>query len=144
MRRRFLILIFIVFGGLASFGQSGSQNTITLYKVDLDYLVGCETGKGECKPIIINRQSILDDLALVFPQGGTMSDVYLYTESSFTKWMSGSPKDEPKPLRHIHKEAGEGEPIMDLTRLPDGKYHPHFLGCGVGGGFELMIVTKKK
>lgn len=144
MERRFLILIFVIFSGLASFGQSGPQNTITVYKVDLDYLMGCETGKGECKPLIIKRKSILDGLAVVFPKGGTMTDVYLYTESSFTKWMAGSPKDEPKPLRHIHKEADEGEPIMDISELPDGIYHPHYLGCGVGGGFELRIVTKKK
>ncbi|MEI6140483.1 MAG: hypothetical protein WCP85_14545 [Mariniphaga sp.] len=53
MERRFLILIFVIFSGLASFGQLGPQNTITIYEVDLDYLMGCETGKGACKPLII-------------------------------------------------------------------------------------------
>jgi hypothetical protein len=144
MTRFLLIVTFIVLTCLATSGQTGSTKKNIVYTVDFDYLKGCETGKGDCKPVTIERQSTQDSITLVFPSGGTLTDVYLYTESSFVKWMSGTPKDEPKPLRHDRKEAGQGNPFLDLTGLPDGKYSPRMLGCGLGGGFKLTIMTKKK
>ena len=144
MTRFLLIIIFSVLTGLSSVGQSSSKKKNIVYTVDFDYLEGCETGKGDCNPVIIERQSIPDSITLIFPNGGTLTDVYLYTESSFTKWMSGKPQDEPKPLRHDHKEVSQGKPFLDLTGLPDGKYRPRMLGSGLGGGFKLTIVTKAK
>ena len=137
-------MIFSVLIGLDSQGQSNYKKHNIVYTVDFDYLEGCETGSGDCNPVIIERQSIPDSITLIFPNGGTLTDVYLYTESSFTKWMSGKPQDEPKPLRHDRKEVGQGKPFLDLTGLPDGKYKPWMLGCGLGGGFELTIVTKAR
>lgn len=144
MTRILLIVTFTILTCLASFGQSGSKNQNIVYTVDFDYLEGCETGKGDCNPVTIERHSKKDSITLIFPNGGTLTDIYLYTESSFTKWMSGTPQDEPKPLRHDHKEANQGKPFLDLTGLPDGKYRPRMLGCGLGGGFKLTIVTKAK
>lgn len=80
---------------------------------------------------------------MIFPSGGTQSDVYLYEkDKAYLKWLNGKQKDKPKPIRHDQKFSEQGNPTIDLTGLPDGKYKPHMLSCGVGGSFDLTIATK--
>ena len=79
--------------------------------------------------MILERQSIYDSIRLIFPLGDTASSVYLY------KTLLG------KSLRQDHKRAGEGQPSLDLTGLPDGNYAAHMLACAMGGGFSVVIKT---
>ena len=104
---------------------------------------GCETGKGDCKPIVLTRHSLQDSVKVIFPSGGTSSSVFVYTGEEFIPWFKGTPNDQPKPLRHDHKYSGEGRPAIDLTGLPDGKYSAYMLSCNLGGSLELFIVTEK-
>lgn len=128
-----------------AFGQIAGNKPVVVYTVTDSYMEGCETGKGNCKPIVLTRHSLQDSIRVVFPSGGTQSDVYLYAaDTAFTKWMKGGPSDQPQPLRHDRKFAGQGQPILDLTGLADGKYFPHMLSCNVGGFLEVAIVTDGK
>jgi len=105
---------------------------------------GCETGKGDCKPVVLIRQSLQDSIKVVFPIGGTASSVFIYPDTSYIKWMRGKQSDQPTPLRNDNKNFSEGNPVLDLTGLPDGKYIPHMYSCGLGGSFELVIKTEPK
>lgn len=123
---------------------SAANHHKIVYTVTLDYMQGCETGKGDCVPITLSRQSINDSVIVIFPIGGTQTDIYLYTENDFKKWMDGKPRDVPKALRHDQKFTGQGNPTLDLTGLLDGTYIPYMFACGLGGGFTLNITTTIK
>src|SRR5262249_5526343 len=133
---------------LSSCSQQSFKPASIIYTVDFSYLEGCETGKGECKPITITRKSILDTIKMIFPSGGTQSDIYLfrpdsaYPDSAYIRWMSGLSKATVSPLRHDQKRSGEGLPSFDLTGLSDGKYTANMLSCGLGGSFSLVLATK--
>lgn len=143
MKRLTIILTIILLSAFTSCGQTRNFNNVIVYTVDFKYMEGCETGNGDCNPVILKRRSLQDSVTVIFPSGGTQSDVYLYTETAFIKWIKGKPSDQPKPLSHDQKFAGQGNPTLDLTGLRDGVYRPHMLSCGVGGTFELTIVTEK-
>lgn len=66
---------------------------------------------------------------MIFPSGGTQSDAYLYSSN------------KSKPIRHDQKYVLQ-EPILDLTGLPNGKYNSRLASCGLGGSFDLIIITK--
>lgn len=121
----------IFFSGLMISFWSCSQShpKKIIHTIDFTWLEGCETGKGDCKPVLLTRQNIADSVWLVFPNGGTMSSVYLNTTTL------------GKALRQDHKSAGEGNPFLDLTGLPDGNYGAYMTGCAIGGGFVVVIKT---
>jgi hypothetical protein len=145
MLRVSIILFFIQASTISAFAQTAGNKHVVVYTVTDGYMEECETGKGECKPIVLKRHSLQDSLRVVFPSGGTQSDVYLYAaDTAFIKWIEGGPSDQPQPLRRDRKLAGQGPPILDLTGLGDGKYFPHMLSCNVGGFFEVRIETDKK
>ena len=56
-------------------GQTGNKRAVLVHTVAFKYLEGCETGTGDCKPVLLKRHSPGDSLVLVFPAGGTLSDV---------------------------------------------------------------------
>jgi hypothetical protein len=143
MTRFLIIATFSLLAAFASCEQITSNGNAIFYNVDFNYMEGCETGKGDCKPVEMKRHYLHDIVKVIFPNGGTQSSVYLYRDTAFTKWMKGKPLDQPKPLRHDQKVAGQGNPVLDLTGLPDGKYTSQMLSCGVGGTFELTIKTEK-
>lgn len=95
------------------------------------YLEGCETGKGDCKPIEIVRQNKQDSVVLIFPSGGTESDVYL--RSSKNKMVE----------LHDKKLAGQGKPTLNLTNLDDGEYYANIISCGLGGSCLIRLKTKQ-
>ena len=144
-----MIMIRLLLTGISAlflqlnFAQAQSDNKI-VHKVEFNYMEGCETGKGDCKPVILIRQSLQDSIKVVFPIGGTASSVQIYPDTSFIRWIRGKPTAQPTPLRNDNKRFGEGNPVLDLTGLPDGKYRPHMLSCNVGGTFELIIKTEPK
>ena len=128
---------------LFSQNEQITTNEKITFQVEADYIEGCETGKGDCSPIIITRQNSSDSIILNLPIGGTQSDVFLYDAVVFKKWMKGKLKVDPTPLLHDQKFIGQGNPQLDLTGLADGKYKMHFLSCGLGGIFELIIRTEE-
>ncbi|MEI9810938.1 MAG: hypothetical protein WDO16_25355 [Bacteroidota bacterium] len=121
------ILFLTMMTGLSSCSQSYTNKVI--YTIDFAWLEGCETGKGDGKPVLISRQCSTDTIQLIFPEGGTSSSVYVYSASS------------DKPLRQDHTRAGEGHPSLDLTGLADGVYLAHMLACAIGGSFSIIIKT---
>jgi len=119
--------------------QNGNK---IVHKVEFNYMEGCETGKGDCKPVVLIRQSLQDSIKVIFPIGGTASSVHIYPDTSFIRWIRGNPSDQPTPLRNDNKTFSEGNPILDLTGLPDGKYIPHMSSCNLGASFEVIIKTE--
>jgi len=141
MARLSIIVIFILFG-FASCGQTTNKNISIVYKIDLDYMEGCETGKGECKPIVLKRHFLQDSIKIIFPGGGTQSDVYLYSDTAFVRWVQNIQSKQPKAIRHDQKFVGQGNPTLDLTGLQDGIYRSQMTSCGLGGTFKLTITTE--
>ena len=142
--RTALIITSLLCTSFSTFSQQTIKTNLIIFTIDHAYVEGCETGKGDCKPIVLKRHSIQDSIKVIFPIGGTITDVFLNAEKEFIQWPKGSPKDQPKPLRHDHRRSGEGNPAFDLTGLPDGKYGAYMLACGLGGSFQIVIVTENE
>lgn len=132
-----IILTFFVL--LTACFAQGQHNKIS-YTLTFDYIEGCETGKAECYPVNINRKSNNDSILIYFPIGGTISDVYLYADSVFNKWINKTSRN-PEFLRHDKKYANQGLLKIDMTGLADGKYISHILACEIGGIIEINLKT---
>ena len=116
---------------MTSCGQTNLNKNVVVQILDFDYLVGCETGKGNCKPIEIFRKSMQDSVILIFPSGGTESDVYL--------------RDTKNKNLELHdkKVSGQGKPSLNLTNLDDGEYTANIISCGLGGSCLVRLKTKQ-
>ncbi len=98
--------------------------------VDFDYWEGCETGKGECKPLAFICGSKDENWFLFMPCGGTSTTVNLTIAGQKT------------PIQTTSIGHSECPPIFDLTNLADGKYFAYMLACGLGGQIEINLTTK--
>lgn len=132
-------IILTLFFLLTAYFVQGQSNKIS-HTLTFEYIEGCETGKGECYPVNINRKTINDSILIYFPNGGTISDVYLYSDSIFNNWINKT-VDNPEFLRHDKKYANQGLLKIDMTGLSDGKYRAHMLACGLGGIIEINLKT---
>ena len=115
---------------LTSFSQTKSNHNTIIQTLDFAYLEGCETGKGACKPVEILRQTKQDSILLVFPGGGTESDVYLRSAINIDINL------------HDKKITGQGKPTLNLTKLDDGEYTASISSCGLGGSCMIRLKTK--
>ncbi len=128
----FFIIILLALTTLTASGLTKPKRNIIVQTLDFKYLEGCETGKGDCKPIVIFRQSKQDSILLIFPSGGTESDVYLR-----------SAKNKNLAL-HNKKVIGQGKPTLNMTNLDDGEYSACIISCGLGGCCSIRLKTKQK
>ena len=123
------IIILLIAISFCSCGQSNVDKKVIVTTLDFDYLEGCETGKGDCRPIEIFRQTKQDSLLLIFPSGGTISDVYLRSK-------------DLKVQLHDKKTTGQGNPQINMTGLADGEYSANIISCGLGGACIIKLKTK--
>jgi hypothetical protein len=107
-----------------------NKGKIYTYEADFDNWENCETGEGECKPVIMDRASSADGLILQMPCGGTQTTVTLYADPALKKM-----------LMNVSVMHDECPPVFDMTGLSDGKYYAHMMSCGLGGALEIQIIT---
>ncbi len=137
-----IAIIFIILP-LFSFGQMKKSKKV-ISEISFEYMKGCETGAGDCQPVIIERLAPRDEVILILPGGESQADAYLYTDSTFNKWIE-NPGNEPASIRDDHTTSAENRKlIFNLTGLPDGTYVPHVLSDAVGGTFKLILKTREK
>lgn len=115
-----------------SFNFLAAQDTTTLV-ISYKYMVGCETGAEDCSPQLLLRAA-QEPLVLEMPCGGTLSTIYILGDME---------TEEPIALDYTFV-AAQCPPRIDLTHLEDGQYHVQMTSCGLGGGFQLTILTKEK
>ncbi len=120
-----LLFLISAFG----FAQTTADKNVIIKTLDFDYLEGCETGKGDCAPIEIYRQNKQDSILLIFPSGGSYSDVYLKSKAL-------------KVDLHDQKSYSQGKPKINMTGLPDGEYSANIVSCGLGGSCIIKLKTK--
>lgn len=130
MTKFFFISTLLSFTTLTSCSQVKLNTKVVVKTLDFDYLEGCETGKGDCKPILIIRQNKQDSVVLVFPNGGTASTVYLHSVADKNLEM------------HDQKFTGQGRPTLNLTNLEDGEYSAGIVSCGLGGSCLVRLKTE--
>ena len=142
-------LFAIVLAHTASAQSTNSPKPI-IHKLSVEYLQACERAKGPCKPTVIKRSSKGQTVTLVFPSGGTESDVYLYgiadvgpqtSDYGVLAHITKGVDKAPRQLRHDRKLHSDGLPLLELTGLPDGEYRASIVSCGLGGDFVLKLLT---
>ena len=109
---------------------------VKISRVEFEYWEGCETGKGECKPLNFIRKSKKEKWFLIMPCGGTATTVTLSKQQGIPKENEINQKCE---ITH-----SECPPVFELTNLEDGKYYAYMLSCGLGGQIEINIKTEKE
>ena len=113
--------------------KKGIEN-VKISIVDFDYWQGCETGKGECKPLTFTRKVKDEKWFLILPCGGTATTVTLSKQQGINKV-----NEVIKKIEILHSDC---PPVIELTNLKDGKYYANMLSCGLGGQIEINIETK--
>ena len=109
---------------------------VIISTVDFDYWEGCETGKGECKPLTFTRKSKSENWFLFMPCGGTATTVTLSKQK-------GIPQ-ENETIQKTEITHSECPPTFNFTNLADGKYYAYMLACGLGGQIEINLKTERK
>lgn len=109
--------------------RSGIQKAKISF-IDFDYWEGCETGKGDCKPLTFTRTKDEKNWFLIMPCGGTETSV---TVSSADNTFSQK--------QHLFHDGCP--PFLELTNLKDGKYFANMFACGLGGGVQFNLITSK-
>ena len=110
------------------------------YEITKDYLLGCETGRANCPPIDIRRQSQSENITLYFLIRANRTIINLY-DSTYPIYIARHfNEDSIRSIREGFVNI-EGKPSLNLTGLADGKYYIHILGDDVGGLFQVSIKT---
>ncbi len=129
MTRFFIIVSILLFVANSTSGQTNVKKTLE-FSVDRNYWEGCETGQGECKPLLFERNSKKDSIILMMPCGGTFTTVNLTRAGQ---------KEPIKTLSIGHEDC---PPTFDLTGMTDGEYGVYMLACGLGGPIKFILRTK--
>ncbi len=106
--------------------------------VPAEYIEACETGEGECLPIIIQRKTTNEKIKLVMPMGGTFTSIYLY-DAPYNLDEKANPL-----LEGTYYFQDKERPVFNLTEIKDGRYVVHMLACGLGGFFSIELKTETK
>jgi hypothetical protein len=129
---------------LLAFSRVGSavhRCPAKVVEVSFKYLEPCETGVGECHPVIINRRKG-EVVKLVLPNAPLVA-VSVWGEESFRKLSERSGAYQPIiRLPESKISADRKAPVLDLSALQDGTYHVGMTSCAVGGFFELRLRTE--
>jgi hypothetical protein len=72
-----------------------------------------------------------------FPNGGTETNVYIY-DNTYLEKMQNNTLTKPEPLANGNFSYDQ-EVLLDITLLQRGQYYVHYLSCGLGGIFPLII-----
>jgi hypothetical protein len=110
------------FNGNGSYGIQKAK----IEFIDFKYWEGCETGKGECKPMIFTKTKSEINWFLIMPCGGTSTSIKITGD---------------KFVENLKLNSNNCPPILELTNLNEGKYNASMLACGLGGTviFNLKI-----
>lgn len=119
--------------------HSFTQKEYREIKISKEYIEGCETGIGDCKTIVIEREK--DELLyLTIPKGGTSTSVSLFKY------------DHKDHINVIHEKAIKSYnnlkaqenrfPKFNLSELDDDKYLILIFSCNLAGMFEFDLITK--
>jgi hypothetical protein len=111
--------------------ENNGKTGITKAKINyiaFDYWEGCETGKGNCKPLTFSRNSDNKNWFLIMPCGGTETAITI-SGQNFNK--------------ELHLFSNNCPPYLDLSNLTDGKYNANMRACGLGGTVTFNLKTTK-
>jgi len=107
--------------------NTGIQKAKIQY-IESAYWEGCETGKGECKPLTFKRSPGEKNWFLIMPCGGTQTSITI----------KGTDNSYKKELNLFHNNC---PPFIELTDMTDGKYSANMLSCGLGGTIYFVLKT---
>ena len=126
---------------LSTVGSIAHRRPAKVVEVGFDYMEACETGIGECHPLIINRQKA-EVVKLVMPNA-PLAAVSVWDEENFRKLSKrlGAYKPISKLLEN-GMLADRKAPVLNLSALKDGTYHVWMTSCAVGGMLELHLRTQ--
>lgn len=108
-------------------GKNNIQKAKIEY-IDFDYWEGCETGKGDCKPLTFSRTEKENYWFLIMPCGGTETAITI-SGRNFNK--------------ELHLNHDNCPPYLDLSNLVDGKYSANMRACGLGGTVTFNLTTNR-
>jgi len=94
--------------------------------IDFDYWEGCETRKGDCKPLVFSRTEKEKNWYLIMPCGGNITSISI-TGVNY--------------IKELHLEHNNCPPYLDLSNLNDGNYSASMMACGLGGTVTFNLIT---
>lgn len=101
---------------------------VNLFFINRDDWKDCEKGEETCLPLDFYRDQKFKKSFLLLPCGGTSTAVTL--------------SDSKRELWKNNYTVEDCPPIIDVTKLVNGKYNVHMLACGLGGLVQFNLKTK--
>lgn len=108
-------------------GKTGIQKAKINF-ITFDYWKGCETGKGDCKPLTFIRSKDDKNWFLIMPCGGSGTEISI-SGQRFNK--------------ELHLYHDNCPPYLELSNLTDGSYSANMRACGLGGTVNFNVTTTK-
>ncbi|MBB1287418.1 hypothetical protein HRH25_23795 [Flavisolibacter sp. BT320] len=111
-------------------------------EVPNELLLACETGNGKCDTIKVVRQQLQQPVKVIFPNGGTETEIRLFDTSSFAKYINRFPETDNNLFIRRDHTFMDRKPSLDMSNLADGNYVVHMTACEVGGFYKLELKTQ--
>ena len=119
---------------------------LAIYKVGSINMQGPATKREMAQALKITRNSMDDSIIVVFPSGGTQTEVILYKQVEYDTWKSQQMGSKPDALSIYNESVNDSTErglSIDLTRLLDGNYVGEWVTCGLSAYAVIELNTKK-
>lgn len=115
------------------------------YTVDIEDLAGHRLRNKIVDTLFITRISKSDSVSVIFPEGGTQTDVMLVSRNDYSNWKMGKDSIFPDAIKEDGVFSGDGNeqgPKLDLTRIEDGYYAAYWGTCDFDGVIVVHVKTE--
>ncbi len=116
-----------------NYNGTKSISKVQIDEIEFDFWRECEEGSKKCKPLTFIRPKEKIKWFLIFPCGGTVTDIDI------------SSKENSGKKKHIKTIIGSTNtpcpPLIELTEEKDGTYYAYMIACGLGGQVEYNLIT---
>lgn len=145
MRRSFfpvLLAVMVLFaaGGFVTWILFSRERQLLKIEIPEAYLETADTSQFSITPLTLKRSFTDDSVLIFFPKLKSHSQLYLYDQENYNRLLYGDHRAVPSFLPDLEGlKALFGRPVINLSRVPAGKYYVHVTACNFGGFLQFNI-----
>ncbi|MCB0380401.1 MAG: hypothetical protein KDD24_04040, partial [Flavobacteriales bacterium] len=136
-------IIFFSFISSLVFGQNISNNSVVI-TIDKELINDTNCNDLSCKTLLIERLNNKSKVIILFPLGGSQTDVSLYLLKDYLEYKNDSKELDYVTKRRDSKVIIDGQPLtINMTDLEDNEYLVNYMSCNSHGLIKLFLKTKE-
>ena len=142
MKKPFIFLFTLILSAPA-WGQHTIEKSPIVISIAEKVITNCLHPDSICYILPIKRNNKNQPVIVLFPLGGTQSDISLFPDRDFYKYKRDVSLLDDIIRVHDRKMFGEGQLLtLNLTGLEDGNYIVLYSSCAFGGLVKIPLVTE--